>query len=291
VRYATIAAATLGAVLCVGAARPSAQLKIELVGSDSTAFNVVAAIIAGPTEALLWDAQYHVSDAKRVADRIAASGKRLKAIVLSHADHDHYMSAATIIERFPGTPVYMTAAALAEFKKTAAQQFPGEKQRRPAEIPDSLVTPQLLPSTRLTVDGETGELIPDLTGDVITPTNSILWIPSLRTVLAGDVVFNGVHPWLGSSNEASRAAWRKSLERIAALKPTAVIAGHKKDIASPDSPDVLRQMNDYLVDFDAYRKTSANAAELISSMRKKYPDLAVGILLNYAAQMAFRKAP
>jgi glyoxylase-like metal-dependent hydrolase (beta-lactamase superfamily II) len=290
VRLATFTVAALAAAAII-AARPAAPLRIELVGSDSTAFNVVSALIIGPTEVLLWDAQYHVSDAKRVADRIAATGKRLKAIVLSHADHDHYMGAATIVERFPGTPVYMTAAALAEFTRTAKQQFPGEKARHPNEIPDSLVTPKVIPSNMLTVDGESIELIPDLTGDVITPTNSILWIPSLRTVLASDIAFNGVHPWLGSSDERSRAAWRKSLERIAALNPTSVIAGHKRDVASLDSPDVLRHMNDYLVDFDALKKTSANGTELATAMRKKYPDLAVGTLLNFSAQTAFRKAP
>jgi glyoxylase-like metal-dependent hydrolase (beta-lactamase superfamily II) len=290
VRFATLVVAALG-VVSFQSPRSAAKLDVELVAADSTAFDVVSALVIGPTEVLLWDAQYHVGDAKRVADRIAASGKRLKAIVISHADHDHYMGAATIVERFPGTPVYMTAAALAEFKRTAAQQFPAEKSRQPNQIPDSLVTPQLLPSTKLTVDGESLELIPDLTGDVITPTNSILWIPSLRTVLAGDVVFNGVHPWLGSSDEASRARWRKSLERIAALEPARVVAGHKKDVSSPDSPEVLKQMNDYLVDFDTLRKTAANPPELLAAMRKKYPDYAVLGLLGYAAQMAFRKAP
>jgi glyoxylase-like metal-dependent hydrolase (beta-lactamase superfamily II) len=90
---------------------------------------------------LLWDARYFVPDANRVADAIQKSGRRLEAIILSHPDH-HYMGAASILERFPGTPVYMTAAAVYAFRKTAPQQFRGEKARRPTLIPDSLVTPQ-----------------------------------------------------------------------------------------------------------------------------------------------------
>ncbi|MGH9885048.1 MAG: MBL fold metallo-hydrolase [bacterium] len=279
------------ALVVLAATRPPARLRVEVIGSDSTAFDVVSTLIVGPTEALLWDAQYHVADARRVADRIAASGKKLKAIVLSHPDHDHYMGAATIVERFPGTPVYMTAAALAEFNRTAHEQFQNEKARRPTEIPDSLVTPKALPSTHLTVDGEAVELVPDLTGDVIKPTNSFLWIPSLRTVLAGDIAFNGVHPWLGSSDEASRVAWKAALKRIADLKPTAVVAGHKKDPAAPDSPDALTFMDHYLSDFDAFRKSSSTGPELMNAMRQKYPDLAIIGLLGYAAQMAYRKTP
>ncbi|MEO8453439.1 MAG: MBL fold metallo-hydrolase [Gemmatimonadota bacterium] len=265
------------------------KLRLEEYGADSTAFDVVATLIAGPTEAVLWDAQYHVADARRAADRIAATGRHLKAIVLSHPDHDHYMGAAVIVERFPGTPVYMTAAALEEFKHSAVQQWRGEKARRPAETADSLVTPQALPSNHLTVDGEAVEIVPDLTGDVLTPTNSFIWIPSLRTVLAGDIAFNGVHPWLGSSTEASRTAWKASLKRIADLHPVAVVAGHKKDISAPDSPDVLTFMDQYLTDFDATRKASADGKALFAAMQQKYPQLAVPGLLGYASQMAFKQ--
>ena len=138
----------------------------------------VATLIVGPTEVLVWDAQYHAADAERLANRIAATGKRLTAVIISHPDHDHYMGAAKIVERFPGTPVYMTAAGLAEFQQTASRQFQGEKSRQPALIPDSLVTPKVIPSTHFAVDGEAVDVIPDLTGDVMTPTNSFLWIPS-----------------------------------------------------------------------------------------------------------------
>src|SRR6478672_9445527 len=60
------------------------KLQIEEVGADSTAFDVVATIVMGPREALLWDTQYHLADARRLADRIAASGRHLTAIIISH---------------------------------------------------------------------------------------------------------------------------------------------------------------------------------------------------------------
>src|SRR5512140_3882275 len=89
--------------------RHEARLHLEEVGSDSTSFDVISTLIVGPTEVLVWDAQYHVGDARALADRIAATGKHLKAIVLSHPDHDHFAGTAVLVERFPGTPVYMTA--------------------------------------------------------------------------------------------------------------------------------------------------------------------------------------
>jgi len=266
-------------------------LRIEEVGSDSTAFDVVATIVTGPTEALLWDTQYHLADARRLADRIAASGKKLKAIVISHPDHDHFAGAAAIVERFPGTPVYMTAKALEEYKRTAPPAFNNEKSRRPELLPDSIVTPQPLPSLQLAIDGQKVEVIPDLTGDVITGVNSVLWIPSISTALASDVVFNHVHLWLGSSDTTSRVAWRNSLKRIAELHPTVVVAGHKKDVAAPDTPDILGVMDRYLVDYDSLRKTSPDGPSLYQAMSAKYPDYAVSGLLRYASMLPFRKPP
>jgi len=266
------------------------KLRIEQVGADSNSFNVVASIIAGPTEAILWDAQYHLADAQRLADRVAASGKKLKAVIISHPDHDHFAGAATIVERFPGTPVYMTAKALEEYKRTAPPAFRNEKSRAPQMLPDSIVTPQALPSLQLTVDGEKVEVIPDLMGDVITSVNSALWIPSISTVLASDVLFNHVHAWLGSSDTTSRQAWRASIKRLAALHPKVVVAGHKKDVSAPDTPDVLDAMDRYLADFDSLRKTSADGPALYAAMQAKYPDYAVSGLLRYASMLAFRGA-
>jgi len=288
---ALVAAPLLLAGAAARAQAPAPKLHLEEVGADSMSFDVVATMIVGPTEVLLWDAQYHLPDAKRLADRVAATGKHLKAIVISHPDHDHYSGAATIVERFPGTPVYMTPAALAEYHRTSARDFGGEKSQRPEMLADSLVTPQPLPSNHLTVDGEAVDVVPDLTGDVLAPTNSFLWIPSLRAVLAGDIVFNGVHPWLAVSTDASRAAWHKSLERIAGYHPVTVVAGHKKDVDGPDSPAVVEAMDRYLSDFDALRKSSSNGRELAVAMHAKYPDYAVSGLLMYSAQSMYRKAP
>ena len=117
----------------------------------------------------------------------------------------------------------------------------------------------------------------------------MLWIPSLKAVLAADVVFNGVHPWLGASDVASRARWLESLKRIDDLHPAIVVAGHKKDINAPDSPDVVKTMRAYLTDFDAIRAKSSNADELRSAMVQKYPDFAVSVLVWAGAQAAFKK--
>lgn len=266
-----------------------AVLHLEEVVADSQNFHVVSTLIVGPTEVVLFDTQNRLSDGRRVAERIAATGKRLKAIFISHPDEDHFFGALAVVDRFPGTPIYMTPAAIAEFNRTAEGMRQQGKRGMGAEVPDSLFHPTPYPAGGLSVDGAALELIPDLQGDVLTPTNSAIWIPSLRAVLAGDVVFNGVHPYLAASSPASRAAWHTSLDRLAALKPDLVVAGHKSSVDAPDTPASLQFMHEYLRAFDAARAGSSNPQAMAATVRSKYPDLTVGMLLNYSAMMAFRQ--
>ena len=265
------------------------RLRLIQFTSDTSSYNVGSTLITGPSEAILIDAQYHWSDAKREADSIAKLGTHLKAIFITHPDEDHYFGAAAFVERFPGVPVYMTPVAIEEFKRTSARFLEGLKKQAPAEAPDSLVTPQPLPSSLLTVDGERVEIVEDQQGDVLLPSNSFVWIPSLRAVLAGDIVFNGVHPWFGASDAASRQRWHQSLQRIADYHPALVVAAHKRSPDLPDSPDVVKAMGQYLTDFDAARSSAANAEALIATMKQKYPDYADPVLLMYSAQIAYRK--
>jgi glyoxylase-like metal-dependent hydrolase (beta-lactamase superfamily II) len=264
-----------------------ATLRLIQFTSDSSSYHVGSTLILGPTEAILIDAQMHPSDAKREADSIAALGAHLKAIFITHPDEDHYLAASTFVERFPGTPVYMTAKAIDRYNKVAAKTLDGLKKGDPSAAPDSLVTPRPLPGTSLTVDGETVQIYPDEQGDVLEPTNSFLWIPSLHAVLTDDIVFNKVHPWLAASDSASRQRWHESIRHIIALHPRVVIASHKKSLDTPDGPDILQAMDRYLTDFDAVRKTAPDAKAFQAAMVAKYPDWSVPMLLQYSAAVTY----
>ncbi|HJZ66424.1 MAG TPA: MBL fold metallo-hydrolase [Candidatus Acidoferrum sp.] len=112
-------------------------------------------------------------------------------------------------------------------------------------------------------------------GDVLKPTNTWVWIPSLRAVVAGDIVFNGVHVWLANSNEESRAAWLHSLEQIRALNPRTVVAGHKGRTDLKDTADAVTFTENYIRDFGSAKKSATDSNALIAAMKAKYPNLAL----------------
>src|SRR5436190_532079 len=75
------------------------------------------------------------------------------------------------------------------------------------------------------LEGQTLEIHGGVQGD--EAGSSYVWIPSIKTVVAGDVVYSGVHVWTRETGAAQRKAWRKTLDELDALKPIMVVAGHK----------------------------------------------------------------
>jgi glyoxylase-like metal-dependent hydrolase (beta-lactamase superfamily II) len=264
-------------------------LHLEVFTGDEDSWGVTSTLIYGKAEAILVDSQFRISQAKKLADRVTATGCHLKGIFITHPDDDHYIGTAVLHERFPHAPIYMTAAGLEEFKRTSGQCLSMQRAKAPAETPESVPTPEILPATIFSVDGQAVEVIKDFQGDVLKSMNSFIWVPSLDSVIAGDVVFSGVHPWLANSNAESRAAWHHSLELISALHPRIVVAGHKGNPGLPDSPEAIAFMHNYLNEFESAKRGATNADELVAAMTRKFPGLMQKNFLTYAARAAFPK--
>lgn len=267
-----------------------APLRLIQFTSGDLSVNVGSTVILGSKEAIVVDCLAFAPDAAQEADSVAKLGAHLKAIYITHTDIDHYLGCAKFVERFPGTPVYMTPRALDRYNrvKDYAYGFSHKNIGTRATFPDSLVTVKPLPSNTLTVDGEKLVIYPDVQGDVIEAQNSFIWIPSLRTVLADDIVFNKVHVYLASVNTgADHERWHESIRRIAALQPLVVIASHKKSLDTPDTPDVLDSTDRYITVFDSLRKTSADTAAFKTAIRQRYPDYGGERILRASAAVVY----
>jgi len=271
----------------VNNARPD-TLQVETYVAGDVAWNVTSTIIYGKTESILVDSQYFKSDAAKLADRITATKTQLKAIIITHPHEDHYLGLETIHQRFPDAPIYINAGGLEAFKRGAPREIASIKKNHPEEAPESVPTPEVLPARPFTIDGQVIEIM-EGHGDTPLAPNSYVLIPSLRTVIAGDMIFNRVHVWLGNSTPQSRANWLKSLDDLVALHPRVVIGGHKRPSVK-DSADAITYVRGYLRDFEAARTTASNADEFIAMMKAKYPDAGLSdTILAFTAKGIFPK--
>jgi glyoxylase-like metal-dependent hydrolase (beta-lactamase superfamily II) len=282
------AALLLPLLAACATAPPPAPLQIDVFTSGASGFGVTSAIIYGPSEAMVVDAQFTNSDAKALIERIDALDRRVTTIFVTHPDADHFIGLAALHARYPQAKLYMTAPALDAFPASAARAIADYKKgSRAHEAPDAEPTPDLLPAKTLTVDGQAVEIIADMPGDFPDhAANSAVWVPSLKTLIAGDLAFDNVHLWLDKSTPEHRAGWRNALERLGALNPSQVIPGHKREAAAPHTTAVLAENIRYLETFDRLRAQHSDAKAFEAAMKAAYPDRAHPLFLQIASASA-----
>ena len=114
----------------------------------------------------------------------------------------------------------------------------------PGLIPPSPVNYRTIPVDGIELEGH--RLLAVEVGHTDTDDTTVLHVPSIGLVVAGDVAYNGVHQYLLESAHGGVEAWLAALDKVAALQPRAVVAGHKnKDL--PDDPAIIDQTRDYLL--------------------------------------------
>jgi glyoxylase-like metal-dependent hydrolase (beta-lactamase superfamily II) len=275
----------LVAALLASSAVAHAETKLTVTPftASPTGFLVNSTLVVGDKEAILIDAQFSLADAHRLIANILESKKTLTTVYITHSHPDHFFGLAAIKAAFPGAKLVATPGALAEIKKTADAKIKQWGPMYGALVPTKAVLPTALAGTKLTLEGQTLE-IKTTQGD--SADNTYVWIPSTKTLIAGDIVFAGVHAWTRETNADQRKAWIKSLDDLAALNPTTVIPGHQDPKAKQDA-SAIKATKDYLLAFDDAVKSSKTPGEVETKMKAKYGTLALDIILKVGAETQF----
>lgn len=283
------AKALIPALFLALTATASAETKLttSVYTASPGGFLVNSTLVAGEKEAVLIDGQFSLADSHRLVAMIMESKKTLTTVYITHWHPDHYFGLNVVKQAFPKVKFVATPDTVAQIKKTWKDKV---KQWGPMYgdlVPKTPVVPTVLKGNSITLEGQTLEIHNKVQGD--SPDNSYVWIPSIKTVVAGDIIFRGVHVWTAETNADARKAWAKTLDEIAALKPDVVIAGHK-DPKLKDDVAGIKQTRDYLTDFDAAVSSSKSATEVTDKLKKKYPDLQLDIILQIGAGAQFPAA-
>ena len=154
-------------------------------------------------------------------------------------------------------------------------------------IPEDPGVPEVLDAASLELEG--CSLIPVETGFTDVADSTSLHVPSIGLIAAGDVVYNGIHPYIGETTSQSRLQWGAALDKLEALDPRAVVAGHKVP-NHDDNPQHIAETRKYLRDFIRLDETTDTARELFDAMMELYPDRANPGSLLGGANAAKREA-
>lgn len=229
-------------------------------------------LIYGERDAILVDTLTTVAQANALADWVEKSGKHLTTIYATHGHGDHFFGNGILLERFPGVRAVATPKVLEIMRKQMSPQVMAAlwNKRFPGLIPQNIVLPDRLDGDTLRLEGQA--LIVVDVGHTDTDDCTCLHVPSVDLVVAGDIAYNDVHQYFAESlTHQKRMEWIAALDKVEALRPKVVIAGHKRD-TNGDGPNIIEETRQYIRDFDGLIDKTSTTPELYNAMLKLYPD-------------------
>jgi glyoxylase-like metal-dependent hydrolase (beta-lactamase superfamily II) len=260
----------------------------EVMRGRGTFSPTTSTLLVGGSESVLVDAQFIDSDIAALGDLIEKTGTRLTTIYATHAHADHYLGIGALIERFPGARPLATPGVVDAIKDTLEVQ----KAQWSALFGDAAVKPTVLPEPMAddVIDLEGTELRAIEVGQGDIRPSTVVHVPAIDTVVSGDVVYNQIHAMLGLSGPEEWQDWIKSVNRVEQLKPTTIVAGHKKPEASDqDVAAMLDDTRSYIADFAELARTAQDEDELVAGMLAKYPAFGNPWTLKFSARAWFSR--
>jgi len=238
-------------------------------GSPIISSPVASTLIYGVRDAVLVDPPFTYEQVQSVGDWIERSGKHLIAVYATHGHGDHWFGTDLLLQRFSDAIPYATNGTIAMMHQQATVgraemwdvDFPGQ-------IPPSPVNYRTIRDDGIELEGH--RLLAVEVGHTDTDDTTVLHVPSIGLVVAGDVAYNGVHQYLLESAHGGVEAWLAALDKVAALQPRAVVAGHKnKDL--PDDPAIIDQTRDYLLNARRLLDEKPSPREYFDQIIALYP--------------------
>jgi glyoxylase-like metal-dependent hydrolase (beta-lactamase superfamily II) len=230
-----------------------------------------ATLIYGETDAVLVDTFLSVEHSKDLVDWVAESGKNLIAIYVTHAHGDHFFGLKLLLNKFPNARAFATASGVAGMQKQIDPAFVKSfwEPRFPGQVPSQLSAPEILEGDTLYLEGEELKVVE--LGHTDTPNSTALYVPSIGLLVSGDAVYNNTHPYLAECDDKARGEWLRALDKIEALTPKAVVAGH--GVLDPDSsPRHIAETHSYIRDFNRVAVSTSTAMDLYEKMLALYPN-------------------
>lgn len=235
-------------------------------------------LISGERDAVLVDPPMTTAQGEAVAQWIEASGKNLTHIFVTHGHGDHWFTADLLAQRF-GAQVVATEGTIRQMHHNASIRPGFWDKFFPGQIPDSPVTAVTVPDNRFTLEGH--EMVIVEAGHSDTDDTSVLHVPDLELVVAGDVIYNGVHQFLVEARNGGLDAWREAIGVVEALRPRWIVCGHKNKDLDDEAARAIRETRRYLDTAEELLPQYDSALGFFNAMLERFPEhLNPGALWN-----------
>ena len=250
-------------------------------------------LISGHHEAILVDASAAHDQGETVADWVKKTipGKTVKAVYITHGHGDHFFTAPIIQKHFPGAEILSTNDV---YQHMLGQYEPDQFAFWKTTFPNNQITSTPFPTKILApndifhLEGHVFRAVE--VGQSDTYNSTVLHVPDLDLVVAGDVVYGHCYQYLAESTTLElREQWLKSLDKVAELRPKIVVPSHMQPREGYE-PSHVQETKDYIKAWADLLSKSSTWEELEGAVKAKYPDRIGSFILRYSAQVPFGAA-
>jgi glyoxylase-like metal-dependent hydrolase (beta-lactamase superfamily II) len=265
---AVLAAMAIMLTPAAGAAEAAPPLMLKVITTSEASLYANMTLVMGKSDAALIDVPFTRSDGHRLVADILDTGKNLKYVFITHDHPDHFMSLEVIADAFPNAQLIAAPAVVADLWRSLPLKIKRWGPMLGANGPRRPVVPVAWDQPSFQIEGQELQVLGPMQGDHVHAT--AIYVPALRALIAGDLVFQNIYPWLGEHTPQRRQDWLASLDRLSALRPAIVVAGHQRP-GDPQDATALQFTRDYIVAFDAAAAHAKSADELAAKMRSAFP--------------------
>jgi glyoxylase-like metal-dependent hydrolase (beta-lactamase superfamily II) len=201
------------------------------------------------------------------------------------------MSLEVLADEFPDARLISAPAVVADLWRSLPIKIKRWGPVLGANGPRRPVVPVAWEQPSFQIEGEELRILGPMQGDHVHAT--AIYVPSIKALISGDIVFENVHPWLGEHTPERRKAWLQTLEQLRALKPAIVVAGHQLP-GDPQSAAALEFTRDYIVAFDKAATTAKTSQQLTAMMQARFPqvrDVLGGFILGNSSKVGVGEMP
>jgi len=266
-----------------GTEMPATKFKIHLIQGDQFGSNANSILIEGAKSILLIDTQRTVKNAESVVEATRQIGKPIVKVFITHAHPDHFLGSKVIQDAFPGAKFLATPAVVNQISSRGdiMREFVQNSLRAGTSedaVPTNIVIPMTVKNV-LMFEGSKIKIIE--LGEGESSASASLYMPTLQTLIAGDLVYSNVHLFLAEDHHAD---WQKQLNNFKKLKDIKLIyPGHGpvSDIS------VIGKNIRYIEDFKVAVQSSSTPTEATTKMTHLYPNYSMERFLDSSVQKFF----
>jgi glyoxylase-like metal-dependent hydrolase (beta-lactamase superfamily II) len=226
-------------------------------------------LIHGRCDAVLVDPPFTREQARAVSKWVQASNRKLAHIFVTHGHGDHWFTAGMFVDEF-GAQIVATAGTIEQMHRNVAMREAVWDNLFPGQIPETIVTAVPAENNRIELEGKHLDIVE--VGHTDTDATSVLHVPDLDLVVAGDTVYNGVHLYLAESADGGRDKWRSAIDIVENLEPRWIVAGHKNKDLDDNAARAISQTRDYLDSADELLSQHTTALGFFNAMVERFPD-------------------